>query len=136
MNNWTIQETFTLPSHGKVYDPEWNVKETFTLRSMSTSEEMLRLSPSDHKYEVTCNLIDACMVDSPGISAYDMCIGDYTYCLYMLRVVTYGPMYKISPTCTYCGNVNQEEFNLQDLTIKEYSEEIEKLLEVTLPVSH
>jgi len=110
MDNWTIQESFVLPSHGKVYDTD--VKENFTLRSMTTNEEMIRLAPSEHEYDTLCNLIDRCMVESPGISAYDMCIGDYQYCLYMLRIVTYGAEYRISPKCPYCGNINKETFDL------------------------
>lgn len=132
-NNSPVQEIFTLPSHGKIYTED--VKENFTMRSMTLNEEMQRLAHSDHKYELLCNIIDKCMVDGPGISSYDMCIGDYIYCLYMLRIVTYGPEYRISPQCNYCRNVNEDKFNLHDLTINEYTDEISKYVEFMLPES-
>ena len=128
-----IQEQFTLPSHGKIYVE--NVKEHFTLRSMTMNEEMLRLSPSDRTYEQLCRIIDACMVDSPGISSYDMCLGDYIYCLYMLRIVTYGPAYKIAPVCKYCKNVLNETLDLEQIQIKEYTDDLLKYVEFQLPSS-
>lgn len=126
-----IQETFTLPSHGKIYTE--NVNENFTMRSMTINEEMQRLQQSQHVYETLCKIIDKCMVQGPGISSYDMCLGDYIYCLYMLRIVTYGPIYKIRPECRYCKTIINDEFNLHDLKINEYTDDIMKYIEFKLP---
>ena len=130
-SNSPVQEMFTLPSHGKIYVED--VNEHFTMRSMTINEEMQRLAPTDHKYELLCSIIDKCMVQGPGISSYDMCLGDYIYCLYMLRITTYGPKYKISPKCRYCDNINEEVFDLQDLAIKEYDDSMQKYVEFQLP---
>ena len=96
MNNqkdYTISEFFTLPSDGKVYseliDPQ------IELRSMTTAEEMRRMSPNDHIYENLCSIIDDCLVKGPNISSYDMCLGDYQFLLYKLRLVTYGSEYNV-----------------------------------------
>lgn len=43
--DYIISEEYTLPSHGKIYSKP--VKEVVKLRSMTTNEEMKRLSPSD-----------------------------------------------------------------------------------------
>ena len=134
MENYTIAETFTLPSKGKVYNSELVVP-TFKLSSMTTNHEMRRLAPSELQYKNMCDVIDECMVESPGISAYDMCIGDYQFCLHKLRIVTYGAMYKISTVCPYCGFENQEVINLEELEVKEYSEDLEKYREFVLPVT-
>ena len=75
------------------------------------------------------------MVESPGISAYDMCVGDYQFCLHKLRVVTYGPQYKMNSVCPYCGFENQETVNLEDLKVIEYDPSLEKYREFILPVS-
>jgi hypothetical protein len=134
MENYTIAETFTLPSKGKVYDNELVVP-TFKISSMTTNHEMRRLSPSELVYKNLCDVIDDCMVESPGISAYDMCVGDYQFCLHKLRIVTYGPEYKMSTVCPYCGYTNTEVVNLEDFNIKEYSDEIEKYREFELPIT-
>lgn len=132
MKDYTIAETFTLPSKGKVYDNEL-VAPTFTIASMTTNQEMRRLSPSDLPYKNMCDVIDECMVEGPGISAYDMCVGDYQFCLHKLRIVTYGPKYKMNTICPYCGFTNKEEVNLEDFEVMEYDPEIEKYREFTLP---
>ena len=134
MDNYTIAEAFTLPSKGKVYNSELVVP-TFKIASMTTNHEMMRLSPSELPYKNLCDVIDDCMVESPGISAYDMCVGDYQFCLHKLRIVTYGSEYKISSVCPYCGYTNNEVINLEDFTVKEYTEEFEKYREFELPVT-
>jgi hypothetical protein len=91
MNNITIQEQFKLPSNGLVYQTK--VNPIVHLRSMTTAEEMRRLQPSDSPYWTICSIIDDCGALDSGISSYDMCLGDYQYLLYMLRVVTHGSNY-------------------------------------------
>lgn len=134
MKDYTIAETFTLPSHGKVYD-DILVAPTFKIASMTTTHEMRRLAPSELPYKTMCDIVDECMIQDPGISAYDMCIGDYQFCLHKLRIVTYGPQYKMNSVCPYCGFENQEVVNLEDFEILEYNEDLEKYREFTLPVS-
>lgn len=135
MTDYAIAETFTLPSKGKVYENSLVVP-TFKLSSMTTMHEMQRLSPAELPYKAMCDIIDDCMVENPGISAYDMCIGDYQFCLHKLRIVTYGPNYKISSVCPYCNFENQETINLESLEVIEYDESLEKYREFTLPASN
>ena len=136
MNNqkdYTISEFFTLPSDGKVYneliDPQ------IELRSMTTAEEMRRMSPNDHIYENLCSIIDDCLVKGPNISSYDMCLGDYQFLLYKLRLVTYGSDYNVDIACPYCKTIGHEKINLNDLKVKTYSEEMDKYSSLILPVS-
>lgn len=134
MENYTIAETFTLPSKGKVYQ-EGLVVPTFKISSMTTNQEMRRLSPSELPYKNMADVIDECMIQSPGISAYDMCVGDYQFCLHKLRIVTYGPEYKTISICPYCGSRNEEVLNLEDFLVKEYSGELDRYREFDLPIS-
>ena len=100
---YTITEDVHLPSKGLVYK-HTTVNPDFKLRSMTTEEEMLRLAPTERPYQTLCNVIDACIVGpGPGISSYDMCLGDYHYLLNKLRIVTYGTDYKISSYCPLCS---------------------------------
>lgn len=136
MDNFsTMQEIVTLPSKGRIYDRE--VDPNITLRSMTTQDEMVRLSPSDTLFIPLCQLIDNCIVNDIPISSYDMCLGDYLFLLHRLRAVTYGEEYVTGSKCTFCGSFHEEKIMLNELEIKEYDEEeIPKYQEFTLPVSN
>lgn len=132
-NITTVKEVFSLPSKGLIYDKQINPE--VSLRSMTTEEEMLRLAPSDLPYKPLCNMIDACIENDIGISSYDMCLGDYQFLLHRVRIVTYGDEYQSESICPYCGKKNSTKTNLTELEIKEYSEDIKKYLNFTLPRS-
>ena len=135
-NNFaTIQETFTLPSKGLIYNGR--IGDRITLRSMTTRDEMLRLSPSDNAFESLCNLIDNCIISEDfRMSSYDLCIGDYVFLLYRLRAVTYGETYHCATNCPFCGSYSEHDISLDELEIKEYDEEtINKYRQFILPVS-
>lgn len=135
MSDWTIAEDYTLPSKGKVYPAEKKVNANIKLRSMTTEEEMKRLGHSSYVYKMFSDMIDDCLVEKPGISAYDMCLGDYQFLLYKLRVVTYGPDYTIQSYCPLCGNINKITVNLDNLKINSYDDSMNKSLEIQLPVT-
>ena len=59
MYNSTIQENFTLPSKGLIYDQKFDP--TITLRSMTVMEEMKRLSYNASEYKVMSEIIDDCI---------------------------------------------------------------------------
>lgn len=134
MSDCTIREDFILPSRGKVYSKRINPNVAF--RSMTTEDEMKRLAHSERPYKVLCDVIDDCMIgDKPDISSYDMCLGDYQYLLHRLRCVTYGSDYNMDTYCPYCGAINKITINLDDLEVREYTEDVEKYITFTLPKS-
>lgn len=133
--NYTIAEGYELPSRGVIYDKKINPE--VTLRSMTGREEMQRLNPSASQFKTLANIIDACLVEKPGISSYDMALGDYEYLLHKLRVVTYGDEYKMAVGCPHCG-ANPVEIiaHLDDLEVKDFDEdEYEALRTFELPKS-
>ncbi len=133
MADYTIAEFGELPSKGKIYKE--NINPVVHLRTMTTEEEMRRLSPTDYPYKVLCSIIDDCLVEPIGISSYDMCLGDYQYLLHRLRVVTYGSEYPSSSFCPVCGRINKVILNLDELKILPFDEqEIEDILNLELPV--
>lgn len=135
-NNYTIAEYCTLPSMGKVYT-DLVVNPEIKLRSMTTVEEMRRLSPTDKPYQNLCSIIDDCKVEgAENLSCYDMCFGDYQFLLYKLRSVTYGGEYEGQCTCPICGTLNKGKFNIDDLPIKYYTEDVEKKREFVLPITN
>lgn len=132
MNNFTIANEYTLPSHGKVYDTEINP--TFKLRSMTTVEEMKRLNHSEKPNKNIAEVIDDCLTENIGISAYDLCVPDFQYMLHKLRIVTYGPNYKLSSNCPWCASSNINTVNLDSLNVVEFNDEIyAKYSEFELP---
>lgn len=132
--DYTIANEYTLPSQGKVYDRE--ITPHFKLRSMTTAEEMKRLNHSDRQHKAMSEIIDDCLVESIGISAYDLCVADYQYMLHKLRIVTYGPSYKLESTCPYCGCVNKDVLNLEELPVVPFdAEEFKKCTEFVLPAT-
>lgn len=131
---YTIAEEFTLPSLGKVYSRP--VNPIVKLRSMSTEDEMLRLAHSERPYKSLCDMIDGCIVgDKPGISTYDMCLGDYQYLLHRLRVVTYGANYPVQSICRWCGAINKSTIDLDSIEVHRYDESLLKYINITLPKS-
>ena len=127
-----IQEVFTLPSKGKIYDVDFNPK--VTLRSMTTMEEMKRLSHSDSEYKVMAEILDDCIQEELPISTYDMCIGDYQFLIQKLRIVTYGPEYKMTIQCPNCGEIVESTVDLDDISLNEYDENTDNRL-IELPIS-
>ena len=133
MEDYVIAEEYTLPSKGMVYNQK--VNPDIKIRSMTTEEEMKRLSKTDSPYKMLSEIIDDCLVVKPGINTYDMCVADYQFLLHRLRVVTYGPEYDVVNTCIYCGCENQDTINLDDLGVNEYTPEYETYREFVLPKS-
>ena len=131
--DYTLTGSYTLPSLGKVYDVD--VNPNVKIRSMTVAEEMKRLNSSDRPYKNLADIIDDCLVDKPGISSYDMCVGDFQYLLHKLRVVTYGTKYKLSSKCPHCGFDNVGEIDLNEMSVSSYTDEVEKYFDIELPVS-
>lgn len=135
-DKYTISEHFTLPSHGLVY--EETVNPEITLRSMTVREEMRRLAPSSDGsvYRNMAEIIDSCLVgEKPGISCYDMCIGDYQFLMHKLRIVSFGNEYKIEVRCPLCGERDEYVVNLEDLELIELTEfDKKEWLKLKLPV--
>jgi len=131
MTNYTIAETYELPSLGKIYDSEINP--VVTIKSMTTEQEQKRLAVTDYPYRMLCEIIDDCIVGDIGISSYDMCVGDYQFLLYKLRTVTYGSDYIMDVRCPYCGFTRKETVNLDELPPIKYTEEFNNYRRFTLP---
>lgn len=132
MENYTITEKVILPSKGKIYK---DVPETLTLRSMTTEEEMRRLSQRGTAYEKLCDIIDKCLIEEIPISSYDMCLGDYQGLLYGLRIATYGSKCLNPTICPHCGKLNNHEVDLYSLKPFDFEDFCDEDFEIVLPQS-
>lgn len=132
---YTIAESYELPSHGLIYEGK-NIKTDLKLRSMTTMEEMKRQSPSQRPLKNLAEIIDDCLIDKPGISSYDMCIGDYEFLLHKLRIVTYGPEYEMLVECQACGNIEEIKYDLNEEKVLDFDKaKFDQLLSLHLPKS-
>ena len=132
--DYTIAESYTLPSRGKIYGVD--VNPNIKIRSMTTQEEMKRLSPSNGAYKNICEIIDDCLVEKPGISSYDMHLGDYQFLLHKMRIVTYGPEYNAQSVCPYCSSMNSDIISLENIQVFDFDEEeVKSYFEFDLPKS-
>lgn len=132
---YTISENYSLPSKGLIYTKP--VESHVELRSMTTREEMKRQSSTTTPYKMLSDIIEACMIEKPAIKVYDMCLQDFEYLLHKLRVVSYGPNYKVTAGCPHCGKTFEATINLDELEVKEYDEKVANdMLTFTLPISN
>lgn len=131
MTEARIAETFVLPSHGKVYEEDVNPE--VTLSSMTTKHEMLRLSANEDNQRLMAEIIDDCITSDVGISAYDMCLPDFQFLMYKLREVTFGNEYEMSGICPFCGTRQDMVVDLDELEVKEFTEDMFDYMEVELP---
>ena len=117
--NYTIAEDYKLPSEAKIYSQDFDPN--IRLRSMTVRDEMKRLAPSVYAHKTLCEIIDSCLLTKLPMSVYDLCVGDYEYLLHKLRIVTYGPEYKMVVGCPHegCNSVHEEIVDLDSLTIRE-----------------
>ena len=131
---YTIAEGFELPSRGKIYDVEVNPH--VELRSMTARDEMKRLSPSSTQFKKLADIIEGCMIEKPKVHVYDMALGDYEFLLHKLRIVTYGPEYKMSVQCPHCLSSFEQNTSLNQLQVLEFDEEkFNECRTIKLPVS-
>ena len=134
MTDYTIANEYTLPSEGKVYSKPFDPH--VRLRSMTTVQELKRLNYSQYPYRAMSEIIDDCLIEKLPISAYDLNIVDYQYLLHKLRIVTYGPNYKLSSSCPFCGSNNTNVINLDEMNLINFDEKaFKECSEFELPVS-
>ena len=113
--NFTVAESYALPSKGRIYDVK--VNPMVELRSMTARDEMKRLNPSSTPLKSLADIIEGCCIEKPAIHVYDMCIGDFDYLLHQLRIVTYGPEFKVTVKCQECGEYVDTTADLETLTL-------------------
>ena len=127
-----IQETYTLPSGGKLYGD--NTIDQVTLRAMTTNDEKMRLSSTG--LNVIPDLIKRCVVSPENLDVYDLKMFDLHYLMYKLRTVTYGPEYKLNLTCNHCNKPIEMKIDLDSIPVKEVPEDFKEPFVIgPLPVS-
>lgn len=126
-----IQETYPIPGYA-VYGGE--IPKDFTIRAMTTVEEKLRLAGTG--FEVIPQLIKACTVSPEDVDISELKLFDIQFLMYKLRIITYGPDYKLHLTCPHCGKEFDITLDLDELECTEIPEDFEEPFEIgPLPIS-
>lgn len=128
----TIEETYELPSEGKLYE---NVPAQVKLRAMTTLDEKLRLSSQD-SMNIIPRLIKNCTVEPKDLAVDKLKLFDLHYLLYKLRTVTYGEDYKIELRCPYCGDTTEVTVNLDEIPVNKVPDDFVEPFEIgPLPIN-
>jgi hypothetical protein len=132
--NYTIAENFELPSKGEIYSEKINPQ--IELRSMTGRDEMKRLNPTNTPLKTLADIIEDCCIEKPKIHVYDMIFGDYEFLLHKLRIVTYGPDYKLSVICPHCDEEVNTTVRLDDIKLRDFDiDNFNEIKTFKLPVS-
>jgi hypothetical protein len=114
-------EEVPLPSRGKLYpvDSSLHGKETLSVRAMTTREEDILTSRAlIKKGTVITELIKACILDR-NVDVREMIAGDRNALMVAIRIMGYGPEYKVDIQCSACEKKNTDhEFRLDGLELK------------------
>lgn len=130
--NYTIMEGHELPSRGLIYGTD--VNSHVELRSMTAREEMQRLNYSTTQFKTLADIIEGCLIEKPKIHVYDMALGDYEFLLHKLRIITYGPEYKMVVTCPFCQHRYETIANLDQVEVVDFDfDKFKQAQEFVLP---
>lgn len=109
------QDTFSLPSNGAWYD----IKDV-TLRMKTTLEVKKGHVSVGPRTEP--DIIQSCIVKPDNVNIYDLVIFDSTYLMHKLRVLTWGQMLPQVFVCPLCGDIHEEDLDLNRLEVNEVPE--------------
>ena len=131
-NKVNYESTVILPSKGVLYK-ESGVPAEISLRGMTTKEEkILYASQSGNVFH---KVLKNCITSPENIDLNQLIAADEMFLIIQLRMVTYGPEYKVSATCPKCGRTETYTINLGDFDVDYLPDEFSEPIEVTLPRS-
>lgn len=123
----SVTETYKIPSLGKLYGDSFN--EEVVIRSMTTQEEKMRLGNQGF-YKTMCSILDSVVVSHEDFQSKYLTVFDFFFLMYKMRVVSYGPIYKVQVTCPHCGKTVTVPVNLDNLEVKYLPEDFSEPFEV------
>ena len=132
-NEALLQKTVTLPSKGKLYN---GINPEVTLRGMTIRDEIIRLNASENEFKPLADVLDRCIISDLGMSAYDLCLGDFQFLLFQLRAITYGNTMTLETRCPYCGSFNHYDIAIDEIPLVRYTmDEIMDTANLELPIT-
>lgn len=127
------EATVTLPTNGNLYGDDG--PDVVVLRAMTTQEEKMLYGSSSGTDRLRA-MVRACVVEPVDFDINGLIGEDFYYLLVKLRILTYGPEYKIETVCPYCHHENKMTINLdEDLIVNELPKEFSEPISIKLPKS-
>ena len=120
-----------LPSRGKAYV---SAPEMVRIRPFRFEEEkaLRSVASSESGISVIAKVLAACI---EGINYQDLTLVDKNFLLYHIRRLSYGDNYRISSTCTSCGEENNLTLKISEIPVNYVDDDYTEPFTVTLPDS-
>lgn len=123
------ETTVTLPSKGILYNGL--IPSEISLRGMTTRDEkILYASQSGNVFQ---RILKNCIIQPKDLDPNKLIAADELYLVLQLRMLTYGPEYKVDAVCPECGQVNTYTVNLGELDVNYLDDDFTEPIMVTLP---
>lgn len=125
-NTSSVTETYKLPSRGLLYGKDGEeFPEDVVIRSMTTFEEKMRLGNQGF-WKTMCSILDSVIVSPEGFESKHATLFDFYFLMYKMRVVSYGPTYKVQVTCPHCGKQVTIPVDLDTLEVSYLDESVKE----------
>ena len=130
-SNTDYETTVTLPSKGLIYGGK--VPAEISLRGMTTRDEkILYASQGSNVFQ---KLLKSCITDPKDLDTNQLIASDELFLVLQLRMITYGPEYKVDAQCPNCGQTHTYTVMLNELDVNYLDDDFKEPIEVTLPRS-
>jgi len=113
-----FQEEVALPSGGLLYESK---TEKVTIKPITAREEDFLTNPTLIKSGKAFDmLIDKCVINWNGLTHQDLLAGDKTAIYMAIRILSYGPKYKVDVMCPSCNEINNLNLDLRSFGAKSF----------------
>jgi len=130
-SNTDYETTVTLPSKGLIYKGE--IPAEVSLRGMTTRDEkILYASMGSNVFQ---KILKSCITDPKDLDINKLIASDELFLVLQLRMITYGPEYKVETQCPRCGSTNTYTVMLNELDVNYLDDNFTEPIEVELPRS-
>ena len=130
-SNMDYETTVTLPSRGIIYNG--TIPAEISIRGMNTRDEKILYAAQGAN--VFKKLLKSCITDPKDIDINKLIAPDELFLVLQLRMITYGPEYKVEAACPHCGAVSTYKVMLNDLDVNYLEDDFKEPIEVHLPMS-
>ncbi len=112
-------EFVELPSEGRYYPPNHPLhnQETIEIKQMTAKEEDMLTSRSLLKKGIALERVMNSLIQTTGVKASGLLVGDRNAVLVAARISGYGATYTTQITCPACSATQEHSFNLHELEI-------------------
>jgi hypothetical protein len=125
------ETTVTLPSKGILYNGL--IPSEISLRGMTTRDEKIMYASQGGN--VFQRILKNCIVQPKNLDTSKLIAADELFLVLQLRMITYGPEYRVDTICPECGQVNTFNVNLGELDVNYLDDNFTEPIIVKLPRS-